>query len=352
MKLYHIQHDLTIKISFNDSLITKILLLISNPLAIESRVSSFLDIQLTIFSVLTEDDYLTWSIRRFPKESKEYKSLADAQRVLRQIRGLKIKSKEVLVAYSRLKQNIADMRKNHKEIAEDDLKRLKIWELMYFCDKELIEFGSHYNQDSLGLEYYIEKLKKVLCLADYIPVLELDPKLFPDVIDWEIMKQKSNTEKLPDFICQTLYKIPDISDFTAEQLEYLRDNILRKISSFNNQIDDLRKACLEIEYKEENWNEIKELLAEKLNGYKELQKEIDVEIYLQQVKNSGVNFYAEVSIGIASVRTVAEYFEKSGNTKPFVATSLYQRIEMFGSSTRCGVFVNISVKDYNGHKEV
>ena len=67
MVLHHIKQDLTKEITYNDSLIAKTQLLISDLLGFESQVGAFLDTHITVFSVLNDDEYLSWSISAFLK---------------------------------------------------------------------------------------------------------------------------------------------------------------------------------------------------------------------------------------------------------------------------------------------
>ena len=263
MVLHHIKQDLTKEITYNDSLIAKTQLLISDLLRLESQVGAFLDTHITVFSVLNDDEYLSWSISRFPEGSDAHDNLAQTQKLFRRQRAMKIKDRDCLIAYAKLKNEVAKMKAEHKEKAEKDMKRHNISELLYFCNGKKLALERVFNQDGKGLDLYIKKMKYVLCESNFIPVLELDPTIFPDNVEWGKMKGNIGVDKLPDFISLLLYEIPDISDLTHEQLDYMRSNIHEKVKSFNSRIDELQQACKNVEYKEENWNEIKTMFSEK-----------------------------------------------------------------------------------------
>jgi hypothetical protein len=174
----------------------------------------------------------------------------------------------------------------------------------------------------------------------------MNPDVFPGISQWEAWKDKKDIDQLPEYLDCILFRFPDISDLTYEQLSYTRENILKKIKNFNEQIHDLREACFEMFYEPKHWETLQRTINEKLNGAEQLQQFVDEEIHIQQARNSGSKKIIEVSMGITSMESLANYYEKSGMLKPYVAAILKERIDKATGLSRSIIYYNIRVGEY------
>jgi hypothetical protein len=347
MILHQVQRTDKMIVRRNENLEVRAALLIAEQLILETPISHFIKSYYFLFYEINEADYLNSRIMHAPFGSQEREIYSNMLRVLTQTTPQHLIDEVVLKAYVALRDELVKIRREHKEHNEKIMKNFKLEQLMKFFDNRRIleQPVKIFDDNSNDEDPYIEWLRNILCNSAEIPLLTIKNEEYTDRIDWETLKNIEDIEQLPGYISIPLYRFPDISELTYEQLNRTRKNILEKINIFNKRIVELRKACSILTYEPSSCEVLRSTITEKLFGFEQLQHYIDEEIYIQNILNQENKRYVEINLGIASMEIIAGFFGYSGTLLPYVTEVLKERIDKTHGLQRCCLFYNIAVVD-------
>ncbi len=131
-----------------------------------------------------------------------------------------------------------------------------------------------------------------------------------------------------DFIKIPIWKFPLMPGIKFNQIKHTQNGLKKPMQEFTKYLDELTNQLFEIPFIAENHDKIRNLCTEKIVANLEpMQKTIDESLYLihyrtQTPPDMGIKFH----LGIASVATLVDYYEKAEIIQPYVATEIKHRL--------------------------
>ncbi len=347
MLLHQIQRKKPKEILPDDSTIAKIALLIAPQYIMETDLAFELKTYRVLFFKANELQYVSLMLKTFDKQSDDFKIFKDIQEVMHLYNKQKSHQKHNIGVYNKRMNWLRVVKKSQKMQYEKSIYEKKAMELFPFLGKDIFwaEMTKTFLESKSTEDPYIKFILETFTKFNNMPLLTMNMNDSGSSSSWELWKNKTETDNLPEFLSCLLFRFPDVSGLSYEQLNYTRENLLKKLSQFNKQVDDLHEAVSELSYEAQHWEKLRNLLDEKLNSSSDLQQKLESELYIQYAKNAGGTKSFDVYVGITSLEVLANYHEKKGTLNAYSANTLRERLNLEEKHNRAIIFYNIQVSD-------
>ncbi len=246
------------------------------------------------------------------------------QPMIKQMRNLKHKSKEVLVAIAGYHQRLKQMRKIMKLDVEIMFEKTQVLSLIPFIEKKIWNIWfSDYNYDPTKEDWYIADLTETIIEKKKLLAFDtMVDKLFKPTL-----LQASEDQDF-EFISVPLWNTPPLPSLNYEQLLHSRENVRIPLIPFKNDLRELSAQLFPLEFSSENMPKIRQLITEKIIPHQEpIQRRLDESLYIIKLRNTfPKDFYMTFCLGIMSAENLVNYYEMTGNIEPYVCTQIKQQL--------------------------
>ncbi|MEI8204524.1 MAG: hypothetical protein WCH34_15995 [Bacteroidota bacterium] len=254
-------------------------------------------------------------------------NIANARRYLpthRKYLQMKHKSKEV-VRWLNQSTNFFRIASNHVKIFHQNyLEHYSCFTLLPFVEDDIIDVDpSDFNTlDSMDHVFLQRISDSIIGQSD---TLSLDMKI-EELFSY--VPLMSNTHEFADIMTFPLVDFPKMSQLNYAQIKYTRDNFKPALAPFKNDFKSLANELINIPFTADNSIKIKQLCEDKLAHHKEiLQKSLDESLYIVKLNHEfPLEAKQEFHIGVASINTVVDFYEKTEIVQPYMASEIKYQI--------------------------
>ncbi len=251
-------------------------------------------------------------------------SLEKTHPLIKKILKLKNKDKYALTTIGQynnlLKELKSELRRNYEYLIHKN----GYFELIQFVEQEI------WRIELMGFDNKNSNEDKLIPLITNTIIKHKDIMAFAFKVD--SLFTNSNLDKIEDngfdFIKIPLWDFPAFPDILFTQMKYTRDNLLPHLIDFKKDLGELSDQLIDISFLPENHQQIRQICTKKLNHHLQpVQNIIGDSLYLKQLKNifhkdMGLRF----CLGVASIETLIDYYEKSKILLPYVASEVKNRV--------------------------
>ena len=248
----------------------------------------------------------------------------ELQPMIKKMSKLPNKSKQVLVAIAGYHQLLKKMRAIMKLDIEIMFEKTDILNLTPFIENKIwyMKFFD-YTEASNKEDYYISELAEIIIERKNLFAFDTNvDKLF------KCANLDATKDQEFDFISIPLWTMPPMCGMTYEQLLHSRENLRAPLVPFKKDLKELSAHLFPLDFSPDNLQQIQHLCTEKILPYqKPIQKNIDDSLYISQLRNKYPgDLYETIYLGITSAENLVNYYEKTKNIEPYVATQIKERI--------------------------
>jgi len=144
-----------------------------------------------------------------------------------------------------------------------------------------------------------------------------------------------------------LFRIPSSPLLEADKLLMIRSNLRKKMNIISDKLYELKNELASVNYDKEVFFITQEFYLRIEPELKALQKQIDDDIYLQQLVNSNEkSFYFEVHAAVVSVDRITRLHEKNGILQPYAGDALRKNLSMYTDIYKCDVILLPRFEEY------
>ena len=279
---------------------------------------------------------------------KETKKIIELHKNIDAVKRVKHKSKEQIVLIHRGQALERVYKQYLNEYATNALKIINIFDWLELMDEEIVEFGGHlyYNEKSDKEDSLIPEISKsIMGKEEFLLVDGIIGTYIKETALEEPKKEELFSKETKIFSFPLIYILYG-KDISKENLAVLRKNVLNKLNGIFAKIDEF-KASLHNEEFDDIVKEKTLAFYESLKDEREsFQTNIDEHMFIKQVLNSDKDcLRAQLRIGVCSIRTLVNYFEKSKILLPFVANALEKQLEQKMDIDKCDAFIYIKLPE-------
>lgn len=256
----------------------------------------------------------------------------------------KNKSKTVKTGIAEYRSILAIFRKSvlewYREVIKDYLKCSNWIDLFdgvvakASCIQEYDASGNK-EDDLLNLLYdEISGNENFILLKDNFPKIIKEINLQDNINTVQTEENKTGYFNIP------LLHIPFLANEKKEIMQMLRNNLRPCFQNISDVIEDIKKTVRN-EYFDEGLKNTVANFSDKIKPETEkIQNIISQQLHFQQLINSTDNWFnIYLNLGICSINTLVDYYEKSGNLLPFVADSLKKKLALKTDIDKCDAFL-------------
>ncbi len=293
--------------------------------------------------------YYSFSIPNDPEAAlKESEKNIEMHKNIEAIKRIKHKTKEDIVLLHKTHAIENAYKKYLNEFGAYVLKNIHVFDWLELMDKEIIELSSNwsYHGTSDAEDGLIPEISK--------SILDKEEFLLADGIIGTYIQETALEEDKKEGLLSNepkIYSVPLVDilygkDISKENLAVLRKDIQNKLNGISAKMDEF-KASLHLE---EFGDTVKEKTLDFYDSLKEesasFQTYVDEHMFIKQVLNSDKDcFRAQLRMGVSSIRTMINYFERSKILLPFVAKALEKQLEQNMDIDKCDAFLYIRLPE-------
>lgn len=291
-----------------------------------------------------KDDLIIEEFRHQYKPDEGDNRMADKmkemQRLLKSIPKQRQHTKEYLFhkgSFQKLVRLAKDVLKADKE---EFLSSHSLLEVVPFRKEKVLKLFPMDRGPEEKENVYIEDISYSMTMKEtYLCVDEVIENLF----NYKVLHAK--TKGTPDFIKIPLWEFPFLIGLNYEQLKYTRDNLTTALVPFKEQLSELSGKLNSIPYSKESIGQIEQLYKDSVTPtVGSVQQHIDESLYLCKSKSLLPNkIRLSYCLGIASSKTLIDYYEKTKIVLPYVANEIRERVERHNDLNISHIFTYFNV---------
>jgi hypothetical protein len=258
-----------------------------------------------------------------PEDAQNVAGVIEQLPFIKNLRKMKHKDKNVLVAMMTFKKIINLLRGSLKERFAELNRNHSLMELIPFVENDILQIS-----DSVDWQNPEHEDKLLTEIANDIMEREITLSLDDSV---ETLFTPCNNQPINDdtgdFIKVPLWSFPPFIGLTYDQLKYTREQMHNVLGVFKIKLRELQNELFRIPYKPENFKRIKQMSCEFIEPLvAKTQQAIDESLYLNMIKNQlPGNVGLKFILGIAPASLIIDFYEKNKVLKPYAITELKQR---------------------------
>ncbi len=255
---------------------------------------------------------------------------------------LKSKDKETMLFLGKYKSLVSSLKKEILAKDEYFLSFYNLIELTPYVDNNVLDVNHLYYFDEPNTEKLI--IKEILnSIKDREAILSLEKSV--DTIFKSSLFDSVDTEDC-DFIKIPMWDIPPCYLLPYIQLNYTRENLKPALVPFKAKLKELSKELFNIKWRQENFQQIKQLCTEKLSEQlAPVQKSIDESLYLSPLKYQYPKFEnIKFCLGITSAENLVNYYEKNEIVEPYVASEIKHQLSRYIDLQSTYVFSYVEIE--------
>ena len=273
------------------------------------------------------DEDVIKSFAKMFNEEEDIKDLEDIIRIYpsyKEYQKVKHKDKTTIMLIGHFKTIINSLRSRIQDDYMMLLKSYNLFEALPFIeDKILYVSAIEAKEVDLMEDPYIKLI--VGTIIERECVLFLDGSI-EDYFNFSTIDASEN--ETVDFKKIPLCELPSFIGITYKEVKYTRDQLQEVLKPFKTHLKDLSDELFKLPFTNESQPQIKQLYNEKLSQFiTPIQPAIDESIYLSKQKNifpdkNAINY----CLGITSVETLIDFYEKAEIVEPYVASEIKQQV--------------------------
>ncbi|MEI8203746.1 MAG: hypothetical protein WCH34_12070 [Bacteroidota bacterium] len=261
---------------------------------------------------------------KVPQELEVILFIKETIPLIKKISRVKHKDRKSILLIEQYKTGIKLFKGSLVKGKEGYSNHFLITELLPFIDEKIWELNAlDFMNNKKKEDVYIQPLSKSIIEREALMGLDF---MIEQLYNFANFDTPAND--CIDFIKIPLWRFPFTEKLNNAQINHSRNQLQPVVSQFKTHLKELSDAIFPLSFSTENLSEIKQLCHNKLIRHiAPVQQTIDESLYLIQAKKQfSENDGSTLCLGIASVETIINYFEKTETILPYVAEEIKQQV--------------------------